>query len=258
MGGALAHRWLSDPKFNRDEFCVVERDATQRRDFMSANEGVRIVGTFDDLDRSYQSAVIAVKPPHVQDACNALASIGVQRVLSVAAGVRIASMSDWLGGGVDIVRAMPNTPALIGEGVSAIAVDESVSDSQSLLAWAEGLLAPVGDVVHVAERDLDAVTAVSGSGPAYIFLLAEAMISAGVNRGLTHEVSQRLVRATLRGSADLLIARNVEPSELRSQVTSPNGTTAAAVEVLQSKGFAQIVDEAIAAATARSIELGLS
>ena len=199
-------------------------------------------------------AVLAVKPQDAEAACRQLAAASVPRVLSVVAGVRTRSLEAWLGGGTRVVRAMPNTPALVGAGASALAAG-SRSDEDDL-AWAESVLGSVGLVVRVPEDQLDAVTALSGSGPAYVFLVVEALIEAGVRNGLSPQTARQLSYATLSGAARMLSESDAPASELRQAVTSPGGTTEAALRVLADRRFAQALIEAVGAAAARSRELG--
>jgi pyrroline-5-carboxylate reductase len=154
---------------------------------------------------------------------------------------------------VAVVRAMPNTPALVGQGASAIAAGEAATDDD--LLWAEHVLGAVGTVTRVAESDLDAVTALSGSGPAYLFLVAEALIDAGVAAGLDRAVAEFLTTQLFVGSAALLAARG-DPAALREMVTSPGGTTAAGLEVLGARDVRSAFGDAVHAAVARSKELG--
>jgi pyrroline-5-carboxylate reductase len=189
----------------------------------------------------------------VADVCRTLGELGVTRILSIAAGVRLASMEAVVPAGVAVVRAMPNTPALVGVGAAAIAGGAAAGDDD--LVWAESILGAVGTVVRVDERDLDAVTGLSGSGPAYVFLVAEAMIDAGVEQGLPRPVAADLAVQTLRGAAELL-ATGQAPADLRAAVTSPGGTTAAGVRALEDAAVRSAFAAAVAAATARSRELG--
>jgi pyrroline-5-carboxylate reductase len=154
---------------------------------------------------------------------------------------------------VAVVRAMPNTPALVGEGAAAIAAGARAADGD--LDWAESILGAVGLVVRVDEAELDAVTALSGSGPAYVFLVAEALIDAGTRAGLDPELATALTTQLLVGSAKLLAERG-DPAGLRAQVTSPGGTTAAGLAVLDERGVRDAFVAAVAAAKSRSIELG--
>jgi pyrroline-5-carboxylate reductase len=198
--------------------------------------------------------VIAVKPADVETVGRALAEVGIGRVLSIAAGVTLASLESWLGGSVAVIRAMPNTPALVGSGASAIAGGRHAAEDD--VAWAREILEAVGTVVTVPEAALDAVTGLSGSGPAYVFLLAEALIDAGVLVGLPRPVARDLTVQTLLGSARLLVDTGDEPATLRAAVTSPGGTTAAGLRALEAAGVRNAVLDAVAAATARSRELG--
>jgi pyrroline-5-carboxylate reductase len=202
-------------------------------------------------------AVVAVKPGDVESACRAIAGAGVARVLSIAAGVPLARLEEWLGGAgneLPVVRAMPNTPALVGAGAAAIAPGRHAGEAD--LVWAEGILSAVGTVARVPEALLDAVTGLSGSGPAYVFLVAEALIEAGVLVGLSRPVSRQLTVQTLLGSAQLL-AQSAEGAEaLRAAVTSPGGTTAAGLRALEAAGIRSAILEAVVAATERSQALG--
>ena len=199
-------------------------------------------------------AVLAVKPADVPAAAGAVARAGVERVLSVAAGVTIATLQEALGPGVPVVRAMPNTPALVGAGAAAIAGGESAGEDD--LAWAKDVLGAVGTVVRVSEPLLDAVTGLSGSGPAYVFLVAEALIEAGVLVGLPRPTAETLAIQTLLGSARLLAEGTDGPAALRAAVTSPGGTTAAGLRELERHGVRSALLEAVVAATERSRALG--
>jgi pyrroline-5-carboxylate reductase len=156
--------------------------------------------------------------------------------------------------GAVVVRSMPNTPALIGAGVAGMSGGSAATAAD--LDWAEGILGSVGTVVRLPERQLDAVTGVSGSGPAYMFLVAEALIEGGVSAGLTRDVSRQLVVGTMLGSARMMAETADDPAELRAAVTSPGGTTAAALRTLEFKAVRSAFIEAVAAATERSKQLG--
>ena len=199
--------------------------------------------------------VVAVKPRDVPSLLDAVAgSIRPEQVvISIAAGVPIAVFEHALHG-VPVIRAMPNTPSLVKEGVTAIAGGTWVSEDH--LARARRVLEAVGSVIAMDESLLDAVTAVSGSGPAYVFLLAEALEEAAVREGLPHDIATALVRQTVRGAGHLLTDTTTRPGELRAQVTSPGGTTAAAMHVLEEHGFRALLEDAVQAAAARSRELG--
>lgn len=203
--------------------------------------------------------VIAVKPQMMEDALAqvALAGNGDTLFLSIAAGTTLSVFETAFGVDTPIVRAMPNTPAAIGRGITALVGNAQVDDAR--LALAEGLLAAVGQTVRLdSEADMDAVTAVSGSGPAYVFHLIETLAAAGEAEGLSPDLALRLARATVAGAGALAEASDEGPDQLRVNVTSPNGTTQAALEVLmdEASGFPPLLMRAVKAAADRSRELG--
>lgn len=177
-------------------------------------------------------------------------------LISIAAGIRIEAIESGSGRRHRVIRVMPNTPALIGKGASAYALGTSATDADATIA--ESLLGAVGYVCRVDENQLDAVTAVSGSGPAYFFLMLEALISAGVNEGLSPAIARDLAVHTAAGAAELVLATGEPPAILRENVTSPNGTTFAALESFRRDQFETIVSRGVAAAADRSRELGKS
>ncbi len=250
MGEALVAGLLGAEWAVPTELLVVETVESRRRELAARFEGLQVA----DVPTGAEGAVIAVKPGDVEAACRAVAAAQVPRVLSIAAGVPLARLEAWVGQGVPVVRAMPNTPALVGAGAAAIAAGTHAGEEH--LAWAEQVLGAVGDVVRVPEVLLDAVTGLSGSGPAYVFLIAEALIDAGVVVGLPHDVSRRLAVQTLLGAARLLAETGDDPQHLRAGVTSPGGTTAAGLRVLEAGRLRSVLVEAVAAATERSRELG--
>lgn len=199
--------------------------------------------------------VVAVKPRDVLillDDLGSGVSVG-QVVLSIAAGVPTSTYEKVLGE-VPVVRAMPNTPALVGEGVTGIAAGRFATEEH--VAKTRMVLGAVGSVRVMDESLLDAVTAVSGTGPAYVFLLAEALTEAAVREGMPRDVAESFVHQTIRGAGHLLTETGRGPFELRSQVTSPGGTTAAAMHILEERGFRAIVEDAVRAAAQRARELG--
>lgn len=201
--------------------------------------------------------VLAVKPYQAASVLGALAPQLQQRhpvVLSVAAGVRIEAIQRWCGAGVPVIRAMPNRPALVGAGATGLYAPSGVDASHRALAVQ--VMQSVGEVVWVeSEEALDAVTALSGSGPAYFFLLAETMAKAGVDLGLPMDTARRLAIATLHGAGLLAQVGDGDLARLRAEVTSKGGTTEAAVRVLQDAGFNELVARALQAAAHRSREL---
>lgn len=229
---------------------VVEPIAARRTE-LQERHGVQV--TAEPVECA--GAVLAVKPDVVPSAAAALGACGVERVLSIAAGVPLATIEGALGIPVPVVRAMPNTPALVGMGAAAIAGGTHADEAD--LAWAADLLAAVGTVTTVAEGQLDAVTGLSGSGPAYVFLIADALIEAGVLQGLARPVARELAVQTLRGAAELLSSDpDADPGRLRADVTSPGGTTAAGLRVLEQRAVRAALLDAVAAAADRSRELG--
>jgi pyrroline-5-carboxylate reductase len=232
------------------ELVVVEISSSRRQDLTAGYPGVVVV----EAVLPAPAAVLAVKPGDVPAAARAVADAGAGRLLSVAAGVTTQTIEAAAARQLAVVRAMPNTPALIGAGAAAISPGSAAGEDD--LAWAEEVLGAVGLVVRVPETALDAVTGLSGSGPAYVFLVAEAMVEAGVLAGLPREVAEALTFQTLLGSSRMLVDRSSGPAELRAAVTSPGGTTAAGLGELERRGVRAAFLDAVSAATARSRELG--
>ncbi len=202
-----------------------------------------------------ETIVVAVKPDDVSSLLEEIAGVVTadQIVVSLVAGVPISAL-ELLLPDIPVVRTMPNTPASIGEAITAYCGGDH-ADEQAL-EKASAVLSAVGDTIQVDEDDLDAVTAVSGSGPAYVFLLAETLMEAAIREGLSEETSERLVTQTLVGSGLLLRTVGKTATELRSDVTSPGGTTAAALNALERGGFDRLIMDAVRAARIRSNQLG--
>ncbi len=205
--------------------------------------------------KSKRVVVVAVKPRdvhHLLEQVRGSYEAG-QVLVSLAAGVPTTVYEKVLGE-IPVVRAMPNTPAVVRQGITGIAAGRYASSGA--LDLAEGVLAAVGPVSRMDEHLLDAVTAVSGTGPAYAFLLAEALTEAAIREGLPRDVAETLVHQTIKGAGHLLVETGRKPFELRSEVTSPGGTTAAAMHILEERGFRALVEDAVRAAAQRSRELG--
>ena len=245
IGGLLRSGWAAP-----EDIAVVEPLATARAELLERYPGIAAA----ESGVVAESAVLAVKPPDAEAGCRTIAGSGCRRVVSIVAGVTIAQLEGWIGNGVAVLRAMPNMPAVLGAGASALAGGTSVTETDFM--WGEAVLSALGVVARLPEYQLDAVTGLSGSGPAYVFLLAEALVEAGVNVGLDREVSRLLAVQTLLGSARLLVETGDLPEVLRASVTSPGGTTASGLRVLEAHGFRSAILEAVAAATNRSRELG--
>lgn len=243
LGGLLDAGWAAPA-----DLAVVEAVPARRDELVERYPGV----TVTDQPVAAAGAIVAVKPADVDAACRALGP--VERVLSIAAGVTLSALESALGSGTAVVRAMPNTPALVGAGAAAIAPGSAAEEDD--LVWAESILSAVGAVVRVGEASLDAVTGLSGSGPAYLFLVAEALIDAGVLNGLSRDVSVTLASQTLLGAGRLLAESGQSAETLRANVTSPGGTTAAGLRVLEQRAVRAAVLDAVSAAAERSRELG--
>lgn len=208
------------------------------------------------LERS-DVIVLAVKPQVMRDVLVPLADLAMARqplVISIAAGIPVASLAHWLGGALPIVRAMPNTPALVQAGATGLYASPGVSPAQR--TEAEAILGAVGLTLWVRDEALiDAVTAVSGSGPAYFFYVMEAMMAAGRELGLDEETARALTLQTALGAAQMAITADVGPAELRRRVTSPGGTTERAIATFDDAGLKAVFERALAACAARGAEL---
>ncbi len=247
LGGLLDKSWCDAPQIQ-----VVEPRADARRR-LEATYGVSTAEA--TTPSSGSDFLVAVKPQYVASVCRDI-SAQATRVLSVAAGVTITSMESWLGPNTAVVRAMPNTPALVGLGASGIAGGTRATPVD--VEWAGEILGSVGIVEAVLEWQLDAVTGVSGSGPAYIFLIAEAMIEAGVLQGLPRATAVALASQTIRGAGEMLVRNPDQAATLRANVTSPGGTTAAGLRALEDRAVRAAILDAVSAATKRATELGAS
>jgi pyrroline-5-carboxylate reductase len=249
-GGRMGEALLGGLLAAGRELAVAEVSAARREELAAAYPDVEIVETPIPAD----GAVLVVKPGDVAEAARAVADAGAGRILSVAAGVTTRAIEEAAGRTLPVVRAMPNTPALVRAGAAAISPGSAAGEDD--LAWAEEILGAVGVVVRVPETQLDAVTGLSGSGPAYVFVVAEAMAEAGVLAGLPRAEAETLAFQTLLGAARLLVEGGDSPAALRAAVTSPGGTTAAGLRELERHGIRAAFLEAVTAAAERSRELG--
>jgi len=250
MGSALLSGLLAGGWAEVSDLAVSDPDPATRARLAEEHPGLTVVDAPVDAD----AALLAVKPDVAEPVCLTLGAVGIDRVLSVVAGMASARLEAVLPPGAVVVRAMPNTPALIGAGVAGMSGGSAATSAD--LDWAEGILSTVGTVVRLPERHLDAVTGLSGSGPAYVFLVAEALIEAGVLAGLPRAASRELAVGTLVGSARMLAETGDDPATLRAAVTSPGGTTAAGLRMLELKAVRSAFIEAVAAAVERSRQLG--
>jgi len=256
LGGGVMGETLASALGQADPVpdIVVAEKRPERAAELAERLGVRIASPVDAV-RGADVVILVVKP---QDTLALLDEVGARiepgsTVISIAAGIRTSTVEQAVPAGVHVVRAMPNTPASIGQGVTGISAGAQCPPEA--LALAEALLARVGLVVCVREELQDAVTAVSGSGPAYLFYLAEGMVAAGRDLGLEAEVARDMVVQTLVGAALLLQSSQEDAAELRRRVTSPQGTTAAAIGTLDDLGVGDAVRAALTAARDRSREL---
>lgn len=254
MGAALVAGIIAEGAVAPQAIVVVESSEERRAALADLLPGVMVSADIVPAE----SALIAVKPPAVVDVARAVTIAGVDRVVSIAAGVTTASIRAAVGeaaGGrhVDVARAMPNTPAMVGRGVTAICAD--AESDPGVLDWAEGLLRAVGVVERIDESLFDAVTAVTGSGPAYVFAFAEGLIEAARSVGLPADRVPGMVSELLLGSATLLAERG-DAAALRIAVTSPGGTTAAGLGEFERLGLDAMIAAAVEAARDRGRELG--
>ena len=250
IGGLLRHGM-------RPEQIAVGESQEAARTALSREFGVAATGDNGAAISRANLIVLAVKPYHAGSVLTPLASQLQQRrpvVLSVVAGVRIETLQSWCGAGVPVIRTMPNRAALVGAGASGLFAAPEVDAAHR--AMAAQIMQSVGEIFWVATEDaLDVVTALSGSGPAYFFLLAEAMAKAGVDLGLPQDTARRLSIATLHGAGLLAQVGDGDLARMRAEVTSKGGTTEAAVRILQDAGFEALIGRALAAAASRSREL---
>jgi pyrroline-5-carboxylate reductase len=243
-GGLLASKWIEPA-----DLAIVEVIASLREQLTERFPGVTITESIP----ACSAAVIAVKPADAAAAATAVAAAGATRIVSIAAGVSIATLEAAAGPGVAVIRAMPNTPALVGLGAAGLSAGTEASAAD--VEWGASILRAVGTAEVVPEYQLDAVTGLTGSGPAYLFLVAEALIDAGVLAGLARPTAEALVTQLFLGSAEMLSQRG-DPAGLRAQVTSPGGTTAAGLKILEDHALRAVFQSAVMAAAERSRELG--
>jgi pyrroline-5-carboxylate reductase len=249
LGSAIAEGLLTaDPS---REVVIVVRPGADTFDLQRRLPAARVV----DRPVPSDGVIIAVKPKDVPDAVRSSVGSGVRRVLSVAAGVTIAALRDAAGPGVALIRSMPNVGAQVQQSATGFCTSDDVDEHD--LVWALSVLEPLGSVVRVAEHQMDAVTGVSGSGIAFLLYALESMIDGGVAAGLSAQESHELAVATLGGAARVAMGEE-RPADIRARVTTPNGTTAAGVAVLEHRNVRQAFIDAIGAAAARSAELGRS
>ena len=234
--------WATDP-------------VAERRDHLKSQFGIRIGSANREAVAWADVVVLAVKPQMLQVVLSDLGqALAHALVISIVAGVTIQAIAEQMAGAMRVVRAMPNTPALVREGMTALALGSAVSEDDSRMARA--VFEAVGRVVLVEERLMDAVTGLSGSGPAYVFLAIESLADGGVKMGLSRQIAELLAAQTVLGAARLVLESGMHPAQLKDRVASPGGTTIAGLYRLEQGGFRATLMAAVEAATIRSKELG--
>ncbi len=254
MGSALLEGVLGADLCSAGEIAVFDAYAPEA---VASRFSVKNAASCEEIGNSAETVLICVKPPDVRGVLHELAAAKESRLLiSIAAGISLRDLEDWAGGTHRIVRVMPNTPALIGKGASAFALGEkATADDGETVAK---LLSSVGLAVEVKEAQLDAVTGLSGSGPAYVFTIIEALADGGVLEGLPKPLALQLAAQTVAGAAELVQKSGEHPANLRDNVTSPGGTTIAGLAQLESRGLRSALIEAVREAAKKSRELGKS
>lgn len=254
MGEAIIKGLIDSGKVPVDAFTVVE-PAQARCQELSEAYGVRCTDVGASAVAGADIVLLAVKPQVIDDVVTSLAtSIDAALVISIAAGISCARLESLLGPGVRVVRVMPNTPAMVGSGMSVVSGGGEASEPD--LALVVDLFGALGHAISLEERYQDAATAISGSGPAYVAMFVDALARAGVRQGLTRDIAEELARRTISGTVDLLEGTGMHPQQLVDGVSSPGGTTIAAIEALEAGGFRTSISEAVSAAVKRSKELG--
>ena len=252
--GEILARGLLRAGWMPDDLILVTRRAERASDLQKETE-ISAITSLAAGAEGRDVVIISVKPNDIPTVLSEIRECLTpnQVIVCLAAGVELATLEKALPD-QPIIRAMPNTPAAVDLGMTAFSPGTSVSEDD--IAKAHVVLGAVGETIELSEDLLDAVTAVSGTGPAYVFLLAEALIEAAIREGLPHHAAEKLVHQTIRGSGELLFQSDKSAFRLRGQVTSPGGTTAAAMHVLEDGGFRALVEDAVQSAANRSHELG--
>lgn len=255
MAKALAGGAIKAGLVEAKQLLVVEPNLQQRNSFLEIVGKVQMLGSAADLLSDCERVVLAVKPQVLKQIAGDIAGRIEPRhlLVSIAAGISLPQLQELLGT-KRVIRVMPNTPCQVGAGASAIAADASANEED--IAWVDQLMSAVGLTVRVPDNLLHAVTGLSGSGPAYIFVMIEALSDGGVAQGLPRELATRLAAQTVLGAARMVLETELHPGQLKDQVASPGGTTIAAIRQLEKAGLRSALIEAVAAATQRSQELG--
>ena len=250
MARALVGGMLAKEVLPLDAVCIVVPSQASQEWWSKNRPGIHVVGQLSDAPADSDAVLLAVKPNVIPQVLQqADASWQNQLVVSIAAGVSLANLCRWTGH-QRVVRVMPNTPSLVGAGASGFALADEATEADA--AWIEQLLGAVGVAVRVNEYQLDAVTGVSGSGPAYVFMIIEALADGGVLAGLPRPLAMQLATQTVLGAATMVAETGCHPGELKDAVTSPGGTTIAAVQSLEQNGLRSAMITAVATAAQHS------
>jgi len=247
IAGGMVHNG-----FSTDKLGAYDVNSSAAENFTATTGAVAHTERLEQLVKQADIVIVAVKPQLIKNAL-AMVNLADKTVISIAAGVTLNTLGE-ITGSSKIIRVMPNTPALVGQGVAAWCGASGVTTAEANAV--ELILGSVGKVCHVDEKMMDAVTGLSGSGPAYVFDFIQALADGGVKAGLPRDIALMLAGQTVAGAAGMVIESNEHPAVLRDMVTSPGGTTAAALAVLERKAFKGIVSDAVNAAAQRSTELG--
>lgn len=255
MATALVCGWVSTKLCAMQDIVACDPQAAAREQFARQVPGVRVEPTSADAVRQADIVLLATKPQQLPPVADEIRSLLTERqlLISVAAGVTLARLSEWFGT-ERIIRVMPNTPCLVGQGASAYALGRRATEEDAEVV--QQLMSAVGVAFRLEESHLDAVTGLSGSGPAYVYLLIEALSDGGVRVGLPRAVASALAAQTVRGAAEMVLARGEHPAVLKDRVASPGGTTIAGLHALEEHGFRSAAIAAVVAATLRARELG--
>ncbi len=257
MGEALLSRLTVAQIYQPQEVIVSEVQET-RRQYLAEKYGVQVTADNQEVADRSSTILLAIKPQIFIEVASLLNKTLTKRtskplIISILAGVNLSQLESAFEQ-LPVIRAMPNTPATVGSGITALAMGSQAKDGDRQIA--KKLFQSVGEVVEVAEELMDAVTGLSGSGPAYVAMIVEALADGGVKSGLPREIAMQLALATIKGTVELLQTTKIHPAELKDRVTSPGGTTIAGVAELESGGLRSALIQAVQSATRRSQELG--
>ncbi len=255
MGGALIRSLIRAEIFKPERIIGFDVDR-EKIELFSTETGILGIYEIKEAIEKADIILLAVKPQNIDDVLQDISDyIKInQLIISIAAGITLEHLYSFLGNDKKVIRVMPNTPAQVGQGISVISPGENID--QEMKNIAEEIFKAAGEVIFLDEKFQAQATAISGSGPAYFFLFTEALVDAGVKQGLDSEIVKKLVIETMLGSAKLMKVTDRDPTELREAVSSPGGTTLAALKVFDESGFREVVTNAIDAAIKRAYELG--